>query len=255
MKTFFGPHSYSYHYADPLCAFMQNKVLARLCFLNNANFTPKSISEIHYLENPNTIGAPAEDAYNNYRHEKAKSDDYGEFDDAHWGCSGHGVQNSEISPTIYQWMQEGQVGGADGQDMLGKYSRSFIKEFVTAYLNQEAGKFVADSEARDLGRKTIAIKVDAAPPPAPTSIQQTKTINNSEAIVNPAGGIDNTVIMQYMECGQNPSRTGSQSGAPDPAPGAPSVTSRGCPECAGRTTGACADQTTCGDDLLPCLVC
>ena len=253
MKTLFGPHSYSFHYADPLCAFIQNKVLARQCFLNNANLTPKSISEIHYLENPNTLGATAEDAYNNYLHEKSKSDAYGEFDDAHWGCNGHGPQNTEISPTIYQWMQEGQVGGADGQNMLGKYSRSFIKEFITAYLNQEDEKFIAaapsPSGPRDIGRKTIAFKVDEAQPLPPACIKENKTINNCNAIVNPAGGIDNTVIMQYMECGKNPVRTGSGDGPPASSP--PASSSQGCPECAGRTTGACADQTTCGQDQLP----
>ena len=54
MKTFFGPHAYVKHYADPLCAFIQNEQLARTSFAQNLNITPKTLTEVHYLNIPTT---------------------------------------------------------------------------------------------------------------------------------------------------------------------------------------------------------
>ena len=233
MKTFFGPHAYVKHYADPLCAFIQNEQLARTSFAQNLNITPKTLTEVHYLNIP-TTNPTTENAINRYIYETDKRGSY--FNSMSWGCKEHGADDSANSPTIYQWMAGGQYGRSGDGGMLGPRSTSFIKEFVTAMLQGEGDTFITPTDNHQgIGRRpSAADNVDQSV--APTCKPRTQTHVTCNQFVSASGDISSVANVQYMTCGSDP---GSDWEAQK----------KKCPD--DCTTGACSDSNSCTKDYLP----
>ncbi len=233
MGAFFGSHRYVKHYADPLCAFIQNKQLARSSFANNLNITPKTLTEVHYLNIP-TTNATTEDAVNRFLYETEKQGSY--FNSMSWGCPDHGADDTANSPTIYQWMSGGQYGHNQDGGMLGPGSTSFIKEFVTAMLQGEGDKFVTPIEShQSVGRRSSLYESEPQSVPPACRLKNTEH-NTCNMFVSAAGDMSSVSNVQYMTCGSEP-----DSGWV--------AENRKCPD--DCTTGACSNMDTCTKDTQP----